>query len=381
MAYDAHRGRTVVFAGLDPGQLALDDTWEWDGNAWSRHGGAVRPPARSATAMAYDARRRLAVLFGGRSAIGGDLGDTWVWDGSIWTPIAPATSPPARREHGMAFDERRGVVVLFGGVSGSSSPIVHNDTWEWDGSTWRQRVSARVPPAGSGSTLAYDAARQRTVLFGGGSASGALGQTWEWDGADWIVRTPSLSPLPRFGHALAYHHPRGQIVLFGGHVKLGSIYDFDNGDTWRYLPLAPARFATFDAGCAGSAGVPALSANAGELPWVGDTFTLRIDALPAGPAPVALALVLGASNTSWGGLRLPLDLAFLGMPGCRWLVRPDLALPAVATGATVLLPIAIPGDVQLVGRTWYAQCFVEDRPANPLGVTASEGGAMQLGAK
>ena len=37
--------------------------------------------------------------------------------------------------------------------------------------------------------LAFDAARGRTVLFGGGNGAGAtFDDTWEWDGSTWIER-------------------------------------------------------------------------------------------------------------------------------------------------------------------------------------------------
>ena len=34
MAYDAARGKVVLFGGYD-GQTNLADTWEWDGQAWT----------------------------------------------------------------------------------------------------------------------------------------------------------------------------------------------------------------------------------------------------------------------------------------------------------------------------------------------------------
>ncbi|MHB8878486.1 MAG: hypothetical protein ACYC8T_32720, partial [Myxococcaceae bacterium] len=51
--------------------------------------------------------------------------------------------------------------------------------------TW---VPAYVP-ARYGHALAYDAARQRVVLFGG-LDSAYLTDTWEWDGTTWVRRTP-----------------------------------------------------------------------------------------------------------------------------------------------------------------------------------------------
>jgi hypothetical protein len=103
-----------------------------------------------------------------------------------WVP----TSIPARFNHAMAYDAARQRVVLFGG-GGTLS-----DTWEWDGVTWTHRTPAASPPARGGHAMAWDAARQRVVLFGG-YANDFLSDTWEWDGVTWTQRTPATSPAAR----------------------------------------------------------------------------------------------------------------------------------------------------------------------------------------
>src|SRR5687768_10664468 len=75
-----------------------------------------------------------------------------------------------------------------------------------------QVLEARRYPA-----MAYDVARQRTVLFGGYDASSySLGDTWEWDGTSWIQRSPAASPAARVGPQMAYDAARQRTVLFGG---------------------------------------------------------------------------------------------------------------------------------------------------------------------
>ena len=57
VAYDAARGRVVLFAGYAAGDARRNDTWEWDGSAWTeRTPPAGSPTARSGHAMAYDLR-------------------------------------------------------------------------------------------------------------------------------------------------------------------------------------------------------------------------------------------------------------------------------------------------------------------------------------
>jgi len=80
--------------------------------------------------VAYDLRRQRLVLFGGYRTSGADrvrLGDTWEWDGSRWEEKASARGPEPRNHASMAYDESRGVMVLFGGHDGDR---VFGDTWE-----------------------------------------------------------------------------------------------------------------------------------------------------------------------------------------------------------------------------------------------------------
>lgn len=229
MVYDSARESILLFGGARIGSSGstttlLGDFWGWDGAAWSPESSG--PNARQRSAMAFDAGRGRAVLFGG-SGSGGVLGETWEWNGGTWSVLFPSV-PQARREHAMVFDAARGRVLLFGGVAGNT---LFGDTWEWNGTTWTLRASSG-PPARRGHTMAYDALRDRTVLFGGiGQGSSLLGDTWEWDGNTWTQRASS-GPLPRSGHAMAYHKMAGRVVLFGGAPLSFLMPPF--GDTWEW---------------------------------------------------------------------------------------------------------------------------------------------------
>jgi hypothetical protein len=234
MAYDAARQR-VVLLGEDYGNSSnFSITWEWDGSTWSQRSPATSPPARFGHAIAYDAARQRIVLFGG-VRMGGNLTDTWEWDGSTWSQRSPVTSPSPRYNHAMAYDAARQRVVLFGGFSQYSGHHNLSDTWEWDGSTWSQRSPVTSPSARGEHAMAYDAARQRIVLFGGvfddGTVSGSsLSETWEWDGSAWSQRSPATSPSARSGHAMAYDAARQRIVIFGGRGPADT-WEWD-GSTW-----------------------------------------------------------------------------------------------------------------------------------------------------
>jgi hypothetical protein len=130
--------------------------------------------------MAYDAQRGRAVLFGGLGASGA-LGDTWEWDGSTWTQVA-STGPVPRHGHTMAYDARRQRTVLFGGeAQGPSGTQVFDDTWEWDGSSW-SRVPIAGPLGRRGAAMVYDAQSEACLLFGGfdRNLGREVGDTWEY---------------------------------------------------------------------------------------------------------------------------------------------------------------------------------------------------------
>jgi cysteine-rich repeat protein len=232
MAYDAARGRVVLFGGHDG---ALDgETWEYDGvtATWTLvTPSGSSPSARGSHAMAYDAARNRVILFGG-SDFPLD-GETWEYDGATatWTQVTPSgSSPSPRYQHAMAYDASRGRVVLFGG---SDAGGLDGETWEYDGATatWTQ-----VTPTGSSPSpreshaMAYDAVRGRVVLFGGND-NALDGETWEYDGATatWTQITPiGSTPSPRKYHAMAYDAARGRAVLFSGNDG-----DYD-GETWTF---------------------------------------------------------------------------------------------------------------------------------------------------
>lgn len=232
MVYDGRRGRAILFGGADDSRVC-SDTWEWNGDRWTRVS-VTGPGPRTFPSMAYDTYRRRVVLFGGNKVLFGAseeenkfLDDTWEWADRKWTQIH-VSGPPGRAEAAMGFDHRRGRVVLFGGYYRSNGKITRlGDTWEWDGSRW---VELKVPgPAPrSSSALAYDSTRARIVLFGGRTQEGLSGETWEWDGRQWIENRSALTE-GRFNSVMAYDEARHKMIRFGGRFAGKPV-----GDTWEY---------------------------------------------------------------------------------------------------------------------------------------------------
>lgn len=220
----------VLFGGWDGGSNR-NDTWEYNGTDWTLRTPLLSPPARQGAAMAYDSARGVAVLFGGSLAGNyANFDDTWEWNGTYWTERNPPMHPSVRYDMPMVFDASRGVVMLFGGGHG---PTQYNDTWEYNGvtNTWTQRTTSLQPTARFRHGLAYDSARQRTVLFGGYSdAAPYLADTWEWNGTNWTPTAPPHHPSARqVSFAMSFDSHRSKVILFGGNDANGLL-----GDTWEY---------------------------------------------------------------------------------------------------------------------------------------------------
>jgi hypothetical protein len=228
---DPARGRLVLFGGAAAGK-PTGDTWEWDGKLWTQVAD-TGPPARAFHGMAYDAAGEQVLVFGGSNADAPDsrkyFGDTWGWDGETWVQLAD-TGPSLRQAPAMAGDPTRKRVVLFSGgqTDAQANNLAAADTWEWDGSLWRQ-VADTGPSARLDARIAYDFGAGQMLLFGGAGSGPATADTWAWDGARW-TQVADTGPLPRVGHAMA--GLSGGVILFGG-LPLGGGGGALN-DTWAW---------------------------------------------------------------------------------------------------------------------------------------------------
>ena len=123
-------------------------------------------------------------------------GDTWEWDGKNWTQIKSTTSPLGRHLHAMAYDSARQRTVLFGGNKALTTTSL-GDTWAWDGKVWTLMKPTNPPRRRWSHGMAYDSNRRRTVLFGGTTwipfKPPILSDTWEWGKATLTASTPTVS--------------------------------------------------------------------------------------------------------------------------------------------------------------------------------------------
>lgn len=385
IAYDSWRGETIlcgaqVANGFDDGKL-----WRYRDERWTSIPSGI---GSQFTGSAFDSVRGRLVVFGGDTFDYG--GGHWVgygvfreWDGTNWQTPPPGTLPPGRRVPLMAFDANRQRTLLYGGVSGSTTSVQLTDTWQWDGLAWQQFTPATQPPAGS--NLTYDPTRGACVL----STATSL---FDWDGLDW-----NALPIPWSGGALAFDPTRMQLVRAS---TTGT--DAWNGVTWQAIGtgdgytvglssfnLAAGAFVSYGAIGTTRLGDPAAATLApfgsgcagsngvpllhGEIPpRIGHSLPLRCERLPPGAAWFG---VLGPDVPTWSGQPLPIDLSQFGMPGCALAV-------AVEAHALLFSPdwqIAVPSLPALLGAACVTQAFVLDPPANALGLSISNPLRLRVG--
>ena len=172
MAFDPSRGKTVLFGGASGAR----ETWEWDGVSWSQVCNAnpcnlTLPPPRQSQGMVWSPLSGKILMFGGTSSPT-YYQDTWEYDGVAWTPRSPATLPPQRScAEALTWDAAHNVAVLFGGSNGANL----GDTWIWNNTNWAPACTAApcnltMPSARTIHSLAYDPVLGKVLLSGGFNA-------------------------------------------------------------------------------------------------------------------------------------------------------------------------------------------------------------------
>ncbi len=249
LAFDAQGGELILFGGtsaFDNGtQRAYDsdETWAWTGVRWVQRYPAHTPSARSAHVMAYDSARGRIVLFGGREQLGlatgevNDLGDTWAYANGDWTELNPATTPGPRQLSAMAYDSVRDRMVLYGGFTVGTdgiTPTTKSDTWEFDGTTWTQVGDESVKL--TRPTMAYDAARNQTILLGLDAESKTAMYRFDAVAKAWVKLTPETLPDCANDSVMVYQSHNNTLMSIGGNcgVALDKTWEW-NGTTWTEI--------------------------------------------------------------------------------------------------------------------------------------------------
>jgi hypothetical protein len=178
-----------------------------------------------------------------------------------WVEPTLSSAPSGRCCSGIAYDAAHNYTLLFGGGdSGQPNPNPQNDTWVWRGG-WYKLSPATSPSARAGLSMTYDPTTGTVVLFGGLDADGNnLNDTWTWDGVTWTQQFPPVSPQARSGY-MTYDAATEIVVLFGGGGQSSNL-----ADTWEWNGLARTWTQKF----------PAASPSPREAPLAYDPITGEI---------------------------------------------------------------------------------------------------------
>lgn len=119
-----------------------------------------------------------------------------------------------------------------------------------------------------------------------------------------------------------------------------------------YLLVDTTAAVSFDKGCGPVATWPRLAVTAGA-PKINTKMTLTGSLLaPSSPA----LIVVGVSNSTWGGVKLPLVLDATVGPPCQLLVSLDLLVGgATDSSGKRVLSVTVPNDPKSVGLHIYVQ--------------------------
>jgi hypothetical protein len=324
----------VLAAGLFFDRIAV-----WNGQAWNGTGlpGTPAPLTQVPAMLSMPDGTVLA-----QSNLGGFLGR---WDGQVWQPSIP--SVPVGVVGGVLARLRNGDILHVAQVAR-----------RWNGTAWVSLPGSFNPVVQAIVVLPND-----EFLVGGGFTSvgsAPIARLARWNGSAWSQVGAGADGT--------VHELRWQVG--GGIAVAGAFARLDGQPSAGFGTLGsscPASAVAVGSGCAGSAGVPTLTAV--ELPWLGGVFTSRVAGVPAAGVVIE---VLGLSS-----LQQPLAaLLPAAGGGCLLRVQPDFVRAYVASsGLELTLPL--PVSLGLVGLPLLQQVVRVD--FGPLGsVTgASSSNALQ----
>lgn len=289
-AFDSKRDRLVLFGGRVGFMVWSNVTWIYDVRArqWTNVTPAVTPSARDGASMAYDSMRDRVVLFGGEDG-NGTLGDLWSFNPatSLWLAISAGPGPQPVAFAPMVFDPGAQRMFLFGdggllwaydagtnawtsralpssiylsaapyygaaavfateshvtvvlqvGQVGGFGLYSYSSAYE----TWNDLGPGNRPGVTIGPSLAFDAAANRTLLFGGSYEHPLMcnNLTWAYDLEHnrWSLRFPAVEPPCG---PIVYDSTADRLVLFAGTDASTWVYDYGaNGWTRMHPTLAP----------------------------------------------------------------------------------------------------------------------------------------------
>jgi len=172
------------------------------------------------------------MIFGGRLESGALLNDTWGWNGTTWRELnAGRDDLPPNEGAVMAWDAARHAMVLV-----TPSPTgTGGETWTWSASGWLRQPGGDTPATPIAAQMAFDPV-SRTVLFVSPlmPPSGVGVTTWRWNGSSWH-QLAAIPPVATTG--LAVDPTSGHLVLCADPTAAAParLWSWD-GATWALVP-------------------------------------------------------------------------------------------------------------------------------------------------
>jgi Galactose oxidase, central domain len=201
VAYDPNLKKTVMFGGFDGSNTYFNQTWVWDGAAWSEAKNN-RPTSRMLTSLFYDPVQKKLMIYGGIGRLTTldritRYGDMWSFDGSGWTKLTAPAAAGVRYGAETAINPATGHVTVIGGIRVDTVNLLDvqtyaNDQWEWDGTTWTRINSPAQPPARENTGYEIDPSTNRLVIFAGYAGS-YFSDLWQLDPTGWHVLPESAA--------------------------------------------------------------------------------------------------------------------------------------------------------------------------------------------
>jgi hypothetical protein len=208
VAADPATHDVVLFGGLNSDAR----TWLLNDQSWTLAHPRSSPADRSGAAAAYDPATKMVMLFGGTLAAGKGVNDTWGWNGSTWRRLnSGSNGPPAGQGAQMAWDATAGDMVLV--TNGQTMNTA--ETWVWvqgksDGH-WRREPKGNLAVSVFGDVMASDPVSKTLLLVSLVAPDNGESTAQTWDGSSWQVITRSG---PDIG-AMAYNTTSNALLACG----------------------------------------------------------------------------------------------------------------------------------------------------------------------
>jgi hypothetical protein len=192
----------------------LNDSWTLDSQGWHQD---HLVPSPTPGAMAEDPRTGHLIMVGSPLP-SGEAQQTWSWDGNAWTRLADL---PAATDRTVGLAPLAGQLVLVT----ENSQVTGTQTWAWTGVAWSLRHPATNLPLGAaGPVISADPLRHRVIaVLAAAATSGGSTQAWAWDGSTWRLVSATfelgldpisatMAPDPQTGAVLLFMHPAGSVA-------------------------------------------------------------------------------------------------------------------------------------------------------------------------